>query len=34
MIHELEHNSRTIGVDDKAIGEKIKILYSSFVNQK
>ena len=30
MIHELEHNSRTIGVDDKAIGEKIKILYSSF----
>ena len=30
MIHELEHNPRTIGVDDKAIGEKIKILYSSF----
>lgn len=30
MIYELKHNSRTIGADDKAVGEKIKVLYSSF----
>lgn len=30
MIYELEHNSRTIGADDPAIGEKVKELYSSF----
>lgn len=30
MIYELEHNSRTIGVDEKIIGEKIKKLYASF----
>jgi len=30
MIYELEHNSRTIGVDDIKIGEKVKELYSSF----
>lgn len=30
MIHELLHNNRTIGADDKEIGEKIKLLYSSF----
>lgn len=30
MIYELEHNSRTIGADDPAIGEKVKKLYSSF----
>ena len=30
MVYELEHNSRTIGADDKAIGEKIKSLYASF----
>lgn len=30
MVYELRHNSRTIGVDDKAIGEKVKNLYSSF----
>ncbi len=30
MVYELEHNSRTIGADDKAIGEKVKELYSSF----
>lgn len=30
MIYELEHNSRTIGVDDKKIGEKVKQLYSTF----
>jgi UDP-N-acetyl-D-mannosaminuronic acid dehydrogenase len=30
MIHELEHNSRTVGVDDPGIGEKVRALYSSF----
>ena len=30
MVYELENNSRTIGCDDKEIGEKIKELYSSF----
>ncbi|WP_373598218.1 nucleotide sugar dehydrogenase [Paraclostridium bifermentans] len=30
MIYELENNSRTIGVDDKEIGEKVKELYESF----
>lgn len=30
MVYELLHNNRTIGADDKAIGEKVKILYSSF----
>lgn len=30
MVYELLHNSRTIGADDKEIGEKIKELYSSF----
>ena len=30
MIFELEHNSRTIGADDKKIGEEVKELYSSF----
>ncbi len=30
MIYELEHNSRTIGVDDLEIGEKVKGLYSVF----
>ena len=30
MVYELLHNSRTIGADDKAIGEKVKELYSSF----
>ena len=30
MIYELKNNSRTIGADKKAIGEKIKKLYSSF----
>ena len=30
MVYELLHNNRTIGADDKAIGEKIKTLYSSF----
>lgn len=30
MVYELLHNNRTIGADDKAIGEKIKDLYASF----
>lgn len=30
MVYELYHNNRTIGADDKLIGEKIKKLYSSF----
>ena len=30
MIHELRYNSRTMGADDAAIGEKIKEMYSSF----
>ena len=30
MVYELLHNSRTIGADDKAIGEKVKELYASF----
>jgi UDP-N-acetyl-D-mannosaminuronic acid dehydrogenase len=30
MVYELLHNNRTIGVDDKAIGEKVKELYASF----
>ncbi len=30
MVYELLHNNRTIGADDKAVGEKIKALYSSF----
>ena len=30
MVYELLHNNRTIGADDRAIGEKVKTLYSSF----
>lgn len=30
MIYELLHNNRTIGADDKAVGERIKSLYASF----
>lgn len=30
MVYELLHNNRTIGVDDKLIGEKVKEIYSSF----
>ena len=30
MVYELLHNNRTIGADDKFIGEKIKTLYASF----
>lgn len=30
MVYELIHNNRTIGADEKEIGEKIKKLYSSF----
>lgn len=30
MIYELEYNSRTIGVDEKHVGEKLEDLYRSF----
>lgn len=30
MVYELLNNNRTIGADDKSIGEKIKALYASF----
>lgn len=30
MVYELLHNNRTIGADERVIGEKIKKLYSSF----
>ena len=30
MIYELLHNNRTIGADDKVIGEKVAALYASF----
>ena len=30
MVYELLHNNRTIGADDKMIGEKVKELYASF----
>lgn len=30
MIYELENNSRTIGADEKDIGERVKAMYSSF----
>lgn len=30
MVYELLHNNRTVGADDRAVGEKIKELYSSF----
>ena len=34
MVYELLHNNRTIGADDKIIGEKIKDLYSSFCQRE
>ena len=34
MVYELLHNNRTIGADNKVIGEKIKELYSSFCQGK
>ena len=30
MVYELLHNNRTIGADDRSIGEKVKKLYASF----
>lgn len=30
MVYELLHNSRTIGADDPAVGEKVKKVYASF----
>ena len=32
MIHELEHNPRTIGADSREIGNELKLLYSKFCN--
>lgn len=34
MIYELSHNNRTIGADNKEIGEKIKSYYDSFCQGK
>lgn len=34
MVYELLHNNRTIGVDNRMIGEKIKSLYASFCEGK
>lgn len=34
MVYELFHNNRTIGADNKAVGERIKKLYSSFCQGK
>lgn len=30
MVYELYHNNRTVGADDREVGEKIKALYASF----
>ena len=30
MVYELLHNNRTIGADDKTIGERVKAIYASF----
>lgn len=30
MVYELLHNNRTIGADDRSVGEKVKAIYSSF----
>lgn len=30
MIHELRHNNRTIGADNRAVGEKVANLYAAF----
>ena len=30
MVYELLHNNRTIGADDKSVGEKVKAYYASF----
>ena len=32
MVYELLNNNRTIGADDKSVGEKVKELYASFCN--
>lgn len=34
MVYELLHNNRTIGADDKKVGEKIKELYASFARAR
>ena len=30
MVYELLHNNRTVGADDRAVGERIRALYASF----
>lgn len=30
MVYELQHNSRTIGADEPAIGERVKVAYATF----
>lgn len=30
MIYELEHNNRTIGCDDREVGERVRAVYASF----
>lgn len=30
MVYELVHNNRTIGADDKTVGEQVKAIYASF----
>ena len=30
MVYELLHNNRTIGADDRAVGERVKSIYASF----
>ena len=30
MVYELKHNSRTIGADDKSVGERVKAAYATF----
>ena len=30
MVYELLHNNRTVGADDRAVGERIRTLYASF----
>ncbi|MBQ3100634.1 MAG: nucleotide sugar dehydrogenase [Clostridia bacterium] len=30
MVYELKHNSRTVGADDPAVGERVKALYARF----
>lgn len=33
MVYELLHNNRTIGADEKAVGEEVKKIYASFARE-